>query len=327
MNNHALNENDLCPLCRMAKYRFLFKVKDYQHVTTTKSFSLVRCENCDVGYLVPFPAKEEVDSFYVDSFYISHDGVSKEDNAELLLERRSEQLENKAKLLPEVDGGKLMDIGAQKGDFIHWISMKGWDVHGVELPGKVNNFFSHPMTYGDFLTIDIKKQHYDCVTMWAVLEHVYDPAGYVKKISESLKSGGSFIGIATNLNSIQGRFFGTDDYPRHLTIYTKKSLKNLLEREGFKIERIWTDQKIFESSVKGFFVYLLKRMLGYSRDEVMDEWHNVADPLLFSCKFRGRYSFVMRIVSVVSNRLLQPIEMLLDNLGHGHILLWKAVKK
>lgn len=315
-----------CPICASTQSNVLFSVKDYQHQVSQQVFFLKKCKNCGVGFVSPRPKEDDISAFYSDEFYWSHEGLDAVQTADAILESRKSQLAEKAKVIANILPGKLLDIGTQKGDFIYFMQKKGWQCEGVEFSDKPKNLFNMPIKYGEFSEIEFVTESYDCITIWAVLEHVYSPKNYVDKIGQLVKPGGYFVGLVTNLNSIQGRFFQTDDYPRHLTIFTKKSLSLLLVNAGFKVLRIWTDQRIFGSPLRGFFTYTMKRSLGYTRDEVMLEWHNINDHLAFSCKFKGRPSLWVKWCSRIDNIVLGPIEKVLDKMGFGHLLLWEAVK-
>lgn len=203
---------------------------------------------------------------------------------------------------------------------------RGWQVEGIELNDSVPNPARMPITYGDFMSMNFEPGKYDCVTMWAVLEHVYHPADFVRRASCLLKSGGRFIALVTNLNSVQGRVFRADDCPRHLTLFTKKSVKQLCMDHGLVVDRIQTDQEIFGGSLHGGLVYGLKRLLGYTHDEVMFEWKNMSEPDLFCCSWRGRSDRLLRNLSRADRLLSLPLERVLDRIGHGFIMTFSAVK-
>jgi SAM-dependent methyltransferase len=161
--------------------------------------------------------------------------------------------------------------------------------------------------------------------MWAVLEHVWRPREYIEKAASLLKPGGRLIVLVTNLNSIQGRIYRQDDYPRHLTIFTKNSLRRLYGSIGLSTHRVWTDQKIFGGSLYGGLVYMTKRLLGYTPDEVYYEWRGSEGSLFFS-KFRGKNSLFIKTVSRIDRLVTLLPERLLDRMGYGAIVMLEAEK-
>jgi SAM-dependent methyltransferase len=202
---------------------------------------------------------------------------------------------------------------------------RGWEVEGVEYFTTPPNLYDMPIRYGDLLTMPLVPHSYDCVTMWAVLEHVYRPREHVARVAELLKPGGRFIGLATNLNTLQARVLRRDDYPRHLTVFTRDSLRRVFEEHGLRVRRFWTDQKIFGGSLCGLLTFSVKRLLGCPAEELYRELKDPRRPLAFCCQWRGTPSFWIKQVNRVDKLLLTPVERLLDRFGLGYTLAWEAV--
>jgi len=183
-----------------------------------------------------------------------------------------------------------------------------------------------PIRYGDFLAMDFGDQRFDAITLWAVLEHVYYPGKFVEKASMLLKPGGKLVVLVTNLNSIQSRFYQADDYPRHLTLFTRESIARLCRRHHFLLDKVVTDQNIFGGTLNGGILFGIKRFLGYRQSEAMREWKQFEDPDLFWCKWRGKPSKLILFVSRLDRVISLPIEWLLDRLGFGFIITFSATR-
>lgn len=306
-----------CPVCGDVSSRQLFLVKDYTRAITQDRFGVRRCRRCGCGYLSPRPSEEEIGRFYNDSYFWSHEGHAGPITPEKIVVTRKTQLEAKAACLGDMPPGRLLDIGTQKGEFLWFMAQSGWQVDGVEISEGIPNHFGQPIRYGNFLTMDLPVAAYDCITMWAVLEHVHQPRAFVQKVSDLLRPGGRFVVLVTNFNSVQGRWFRGDDYPRHLTLFTRRSLIRLLANAGLTVSRMWTDQKIFGGSLHGSFVFGTKFLFGYSAEEIFREWHQDQDPLLFCCKWRGKPSWQMRQISRFDRAVTLLPEKLLDRAGCG----------
>lgn len=316
-----------CPICGSRKNKLLFATRDYKQSVSEDVFWVSRCHDCGAGFLSIRPSKDELPRYYDEHFYWSFENdESVKESTDQLLDLRQPQLESKAAWLSHLRPGSLLDIGTMKGDFLYHMKGLGWRVEGVEFSNTPPNLFNMPIRYGDFLEMDFKPASFDCITMWAVLEHVYEPAEYVEKVAKLLKPGGHFIFLVTNFNSIQGRFYEMDDYPRHLTLFTKRSARMMLNRSGLEVVRQRTEQNIFGGHLQGGLVYIVKRIFGYSRAEVMKEWKNdlTLDP--FYRQWRGNKSFLMRQLSRIDRLLLSPLEKVLDALGMGFILTIEARK-
>jgi SAM-dependent methyltransferase len=316
-----------CPVCGSAQSRLQFPVHDYVHRISPETFGVRHCAVCHVGFLSPRPSAADLGRFYPEEFFWSHENspTARLDAAELL-RRRSGQIEAKLERMAHLPGGRLLDIGAMKGEFLHVAARRGWSVEGVEFSQQPPNLFGVAIRYGEFLDMPFEPGSIDCVTMWAVLEHVYDPRAYVQRVAEVLRTGGTFIGVVTNFNSLHARLLRADDYPRHLTMFTKASLARLLRSAGLRPRRMWTDQKLFGGRLRGAGTYLVKRALGYTVDEALYEMRDQRDPELFCCKFRGRPSRLMKLTSRLDTAALIGPELLLDRLGLGFNLGFEACK-
>lgn len=323
----ARREEVVCPVCAANQPKALFWTRDYVFQCSDENFLVNRCTCCGCGYLSPRPAREVMSSFYPAEYYWAWEGEAEQTDWEAIINKRRKQIAQKAKWLDDLTPGRLLDIGAQKGEFLWYMQMKGWLVEGVELDNQVPNPAKMPIHYGDFLEMELEEAQYDVVTFWAVLEHVYEPAVFVRKAAKLLKPGGRLVVLVTNLNSIQSRFYQADDYPRHLTIFTKESASRLCDDAGLQLTKTATGQEIFGASLNGGLLFLMKRLFGYGTGEALAEWRQFRDPDLFWCRWRGRDSLVVKSASRLDRLLSLPIEVILDKLGYGQTLTFSARKK
>ena len=278
----------VCPVCGSARARFVFDAFDYVYRVSADRFMVQCCRDCGAGYLSPRPSPDELARYYPSEFYwnFEHATAVPLSRQQLLLQRLP-QITAKLSRMAHLPRGRLLDIGTMKGEFLSAARDAGWRVQGVEFGDHVPNMFAVPIHYGEFLDMDFAPGSVDCVTMWAVLEHVYEPREYVRKIAKVLSDGGRFTGVVTNFNSIHARWLRADDFPRHLTMFTKSSLGALLRESGLQPLRMWTDQKLFGGALRGAITYAVKRLRGYEVDEALYEMRDWHDPEAFCCKFRG----------------------------------------
>lgn len=315
-----------CPLCASRSSKLLFWTQDYVFACSDERFAVRKCQDCGCGFLSPRPMEADIGHYYPPEFYWSWEGQEGRIGWEEILDKRKDQLAAKAAWLDGLKPGKLLDIGAQKGEFLWMMKNKGWDVAGVELDSSVPNPAGMPIHYGDFLGMEFEEGSYDVVTLWAVLEHVYEPRKVIEKASRLLKPGGKLIALVTNLDSIQSRYYTADDYPRHLTLFTRPSLQKLGLSTGLELTRHKTDQAIFGGTLNGGLLYLIKRACGYSADSAMREWKQIKEPDLFWATWRGRRSWLVKLASRMDRLITLPLERLLDRLGYGFILTFEYNK-
>jgi 2-polyprenyl-3-methyl-5-hydroxy-6-metoxy-1,4-benzoquinol methylase len=119
----------------------------------------------------------------------------------------------------------------------------GWDAEGIDPDPQaiqratVNGLSIHHATLGEWATPD-HRDTYDAVTLSHVIEHFHDPVGALCDVASLLRPGGR-IWIATpNLESAGHRYFGRYwralDPPRHLVLFTVRSLLLALFRAEFE---------------------------------------------------------------------------------------------
>jgi len=314
-----------CPLCRSHRTSHRFRTTEYARPEAHDTFGVRRCDDCGCGFLSPRPHPDEIARYYDQDFYWAHEG-GKPLSPKQLLRVRGPQLESKARFLKDLTPGRLLDVGAQKGEFVHWMRLRGWDALGQEFQALPGNPFNVPMRYGDITALDWGKEQFDVITAWAVLEHVVEPNAFMQSLATLLKPGGRLVVLVTNFDSIQARLFKQDDFPRHLTLFTRKSAEALLKRHGFRVLRTSTDQSVFGGRLNGGLVYLLKRCFGYGEHEAMHEWRYSPDPLAFCAKWHGRAAPWLLWVSRLDRLLTWVPERVLDATGFGFVLTIEAVR-
>lgn len=87
---------------------------------------------------------------------------------------------------------------------------------------------------------------FSVVSGWWYLEHVPDPVPVARKIARLLEPGGVCVLAVPNHASLNARLFRSSwyhlDCPRHLTLWTRRSVRLLLEHAGLESERVHFDK-------------------------------------------------------------------------------------
>ena len=152
-------------------------------------------------------------------------------------------LSRKQKLLTSYlpQKGHLLDIGAGTGDFLEYASQKGWNVSGVEPSEKARGLAEQKnVTLTESLPEN--KNVYHAITMWHVLEHVYDLEEQLVWLKEKLSREGVLFIAVPNFESFDASYYKTDwaayDVPRHLYHFSKKSMQMLFERQEMEVVKM-----------------------------------------------------------------------------------------
>lgn len=313
-----------CNLCGSKRSRLMFTMRDYRFLTDRIRFNVVRCVQCALVRVNPRPIEPDIHRYYHDDFYR---GQESREEALRNMERQCRAMAGHVNRYPT---GRLLDIGCFRGEVMEYMRAEhGWEVAGVEFSERPPNYFGLDIFYGDIANAPYAEESFDVVTLWAVLEHVYDPARMLAQVRRFLKPGGVVIILVPNFNSIQARFMRQDDVPRHLTMFTRATLGRMLK--GNSLEPIdWScGQDLYGGSVRGWLNFIVKRLGGEPMSEILAQ-NRPADAGTwpeFAGHINGRASSFMRRVDGFDARLAPRLDRVLDRLGLGFIMTVHARKR
>ena len=218
------------------------------HTVSHQEFEIWHCEDCQLRFTQNIPAENEIGAFYQSEEYISHTNTSKGLINSLYQKVRNYTLGQKLNLIRKASGkktGNILDIGCGTGDFLNTMKMANWEVIGLE-PDEgarqlaLENFGIE--VYEREHLFELKEASYDVITMWHVLEHVHRLHEYLNTIQRLLKPGGTLIIAVPNYQSTDAdaykAFWAAYDVPRHLYHFSPASMKRLLEKHSFSLDRM-----------------------------------------------------------------------------------------
>lgn len=141
--------------------------------------------------------------------------------------------------------GPVLDVGCGGGLFLAMLAERGHQVIGLDFSldaaGVAWERNRVPAVCAALSKAPLPPASFAAVTMFHVLEHVYDPASYLDAARELLKPGGRLVVQVPNAACWQFRLFGERwngvDVPRHLINFKEKDLVGLLENTGFEVVR------------------------------------------------------------------------------------------
>jgi SAM-dependent methyltransferase len=223
-------------------------------------FDINQCEECGLGFVNPRPKLEEMDKYYPARFYDTF-----QENA-----AHHRRYSRQAAFLPTLRAHssgqryKLLDIGCAKGGFPRYMKSLGWDAEGVEIGANAESSPDIPVHRKPLDRCNLPSEHYDAITAWAVFEHLHDPQAYFQEVSRILKKGGSFVFLVTNFESLSSYGLFREDIPRHLHLFTEKSVKKYLSDNGLKLVKRNYSKQIYGMIPANILFYLYNRIRGES---------------------------------------------------------------
>ena len=310
-----------CSLCGADDSRLLFKRQELMYQISADAFQIVRCRKCSLVYINPRPTEDEIHTYYPDEFYDT------DIDAERLLLEKEQQLLMKYQYVKDMTPGKLLDIGCQKGEFMFFMQQKGWDVQGIDFSTKPPNVFGLDIFYGDLEAASYSNESFDLITMWAVLEHVYYPKHMLMKVNQLLKPNGKLVLLVTNFHSLPACFMRQDDIPRHTTLFTKRTMRDMLRRAGFTPDQFDFNCALFGGNNRGVLNYLVKLATGEKLEEIVAQNRTVNRWQEFSSQIRGKASRFMLRIDALDIALTPYLDRWLDFLHFGFIMIARATKE
>lgn len=192
---------------------------------------LLKCNDCGFLFAQKIPTIEELIAHY--------DGYGRNDYlSPITITRYNEILDS---FEPYRKTNKLLDVGCGIGFFLEVAKQRGWDVYGTEYTDeaiKICNQKGFTMHQGALNTDNYLLESFDVITSFEVMEHINNPIEEVTKFNQLLRKDGLFYFTTPNFNAIERMYlkehYSVVSYPEHLSYYTKKTARRLLENNGFR---------------------------------------------------------------------------------------------
>jgi len=241
-----------CPACLGKKVSFQQTVKDYS--TSKEDFDIWSCNDCGHLFTNPRVLEASVGPYYDNPDYISHTDDATSLFAKVYQTLRGINLNWKHSYVVKYAHGKsLLDYGCGTGQFLEKTAQKGFNVQGVEINegarAKAANFGRV------YASIEEVKGPVDVITMWHVLEHVYDLDQLLEAFKLKMSEKATLIVAVPNPESYDAEYYGAAwaawDTPIHVHHFTKNSMKTAVERKGFKL------QKVLPMSLDSYYISLI----------------------------------------------------------------------
>ncbi len=150
--------------------------------------------------------------------------------------------------LEESPKGYLLEIGCGGGRFLARMKKRNWVVEGLdidpEVAKKVSKKYGILVHTGDVLNQKLPDETYDVITMNQTIEHLYNPSLVLNECYRILKPGGRIVMTTPNVGCTAAKLFGEYwrgwEPPRHLFLFTPKSIRKIVSASGFEITSVET---------------------------------------------------------------------------------------
>jgi len=246
-----------CPGCESTQLVKQFEAKDY--TVSQNSFGICACADCGLHVTNPRPKADEAGYFYKSDTYISHSDTQVGLVNKLYHAVRNITLKQKVGWIQSDQKGnkQLLDIGCGNGHFLHACQQAGWNITGMELDpetaARAAALVAEPI-YPNLDAIPADKQ-FELITLWHVLEHVYELDAYFAFFKKRIQPAGKLLLALPNSKSYDATYFkeywAAYDVPRHIYHFNPETIQFVAKKHGFTLAQ--QRGQIFDS----FYIALL----------------------------------------------------------------------
>lgn len=231
-------EHTDCPLCDADDVEPLFDGSDY-NFGFAGQFPVVRCRRCDLVYNNPRVPPTQIEHFF-DSDYAAHRhdrGRSRP--------ARSRRASDASERVAPFGRARLLDVGCGGGNYLERMRAAGWDVFGVDPVARaidVCHSRGLPAERGTIPGVDLADRRFELITLLGVVGTLPRPCDTLETLRRHAAPDARLIATAFNANGLMARWAGPYwvgyDLPRECCHYTPRTLTRLLERTGWRVERL-----------------------------------------------------------------------------------------
>jgi 2-polyprenyl-3-methyl-5-hydroxy-6-metoxy-1,4-benzoquinol methylase len=223
--------------------------------TVDPEFNFCRCDSCGYVFDNPTPSFAEISTFYSQAG--KYNAWLKEERARDMLWKRRLK-----KLLKSGAAGRLLDVGAAYGQFLHHAQPLFSEVTGTEVSESgiviAKEKYGLTLLAGQVEDLDLPAEAFDTITLFHVLEHVLDPCMLIHLCHAMLRPQGilavavpnDVLAWASKIKKI-GKQLRLKPFQKfspklgisragtsreiHLSHFTPPVLRRLLENSGLRV--------------------------------------------------------------------------------------------
>jgi SAM-dependent methyltransferase len=179
---------------------------DFELNLQKNGFEIFRCLQCGFECVAPMPDEKFLLGFYEQQEYFRSDGAFGYSDYESKREFYLGLFRNYLRILNgHSEPGRLLDLGCGNGDFLKLALEAGWDVYGVEISDSCRREAERRagvQVYSSPHCISEKREFFDVITMWEVIEHLPHPDRVLGEVLPLLRVGGLLAMTTPNTRNL-----------------------------------------------------------------------------------------------------------------------------
>jgi 2-polyprenyl-3-methyl-5-hydroxy-6-metoxy-1,4-benzoquinol methylase len=210
--------------------------------------NVLQCPSCGLVFLYPKPSEEALRDYYAGDAYrdMYKDPA---DPAEFHQRYRSGENIWRIKRVRNLINKKMdvLEIGAATGFFVEGIKDKVKSAAGIEPHNEFRTYAQEELglnMYSDLEEAIKAGLRYDIAFMFHVLEHIYDPKGFLINLKRLLKRNGKLYIEVPNVKDVLISLYKVPAFRSfywnyaHLFYFSPETLKLLLQSAGYEIIKL-----------------------------------------------------------------------------------------
>lgn len=249
-----------CQLCGGTTFTALVSVDDAHFSSNIKAFTIMRCTNCELSTIDPFPTQRDVEELYVKEGVFSNVVPNPYQKSiffnllEPVYQKYGNDLFFIASQCWKLTSGnrRVLDVGSGVGRLLCWFAqMPGCDlqnIYGIDIDpkAKINAvpIVRDRILIDNFLTHKFDEK-FDIITMRFVIEHLLDFKAYLHHALNLLRPGGILFFSTPDIDSAQaaqlhqnwGLINDPDQKIGHVRWFNRHSVHRLADQMGLSIEK------------------------------------------------------------------------------------------
>jgi 2-polyprenyl-3-methyl-5-hydroxy-6-metoxy-1,4-benzoquinol methylase len=230
-----------CPICTSSQSKIY--LESYHWRGTKEKFNIHQCDDCGHLYTKDAPSETAIGKYYDSENYISHNDDDSSLFNKLYSGVKKYMLAKKYFWISRfVPRGTIVDYGAGTGAFVKYIHDRGREAIGFELAEqgrktakeRYNIDLREPSNFDE-----LEKNSVSAISMWHVLEHLYDPTAFIRSCEEKISNNGILIIAVPNPLSLDAKIYkehwAAFDLPIHVSHFKPEVMKKMVEKNNFKL--------------------------------------------------------------------------------------------
>lgn len=215
-----------------------------QHTTylNMSGFSYERCTGCGLVFQNPLPSFDDLRRRY-GAGYFEYE-ITNQENFFNLMKLGLRDIRLDSFFEARQQRRSFLDIGCATGLLLDHMRNKGWKVKGVEICRESADYAMRELDLDVYVgTLEqaaFADGLFDVIHFSHLIEHVADPKGFLQEVKRILKPEGHIVVTTPNAGGFQARVAGKSwrsAIPDHIYLFSKKTMRVLLARTGFRILR------------------------------------------------------------------------------------------